>query len=395
MSEAAVRVQRRYDYVHQDVDRWGNVRVYFRRRVGDRKIRMLEKIGSAEFDRRHKELLKQSESGAFKPEPSTTPTPHTLRWLGVRWISSAQFKSRDPRTQHVTRQILEAMYVEPIAPKSTELFADWPLAHFGTKAVRILRDRKADFPEGANNRVRRLRAMFKWAMKPENEELGVSSNPALAVEFLMPKRAGGFPAWASTDIDKFEAHHPIGTRARLALALLCFTGARRSDVVQLGRQHVRETRDGPRLVWRQHKGRNKSPVTCDVPILPVLQAIIVATPTTGALTFLQTSQGRPFTANGFGAWFRDRCDEAGVHGLSAHGLRKAAAARSAQNGASTHTLMAIFGWLTIQQAERYTRTAERRHLATAGMHTLGTSGDQNIPTLDLQTPQVGKFVAKK
>jgi hypothetical protein len=317
VSEAAVRVERQYRYVHQDVDRWGNVRVFFRRRVGERKIRIREAIGTPEFDRRHEELLRQAEAGAFKPEPSTGPKPRTMRWLGVEWVGSAQFARLDPRTQHVTQLILDAMYVEPIAPSSTEIFGDWPLDHFGAKAVRILRDRKAAAPEGANNRVRRLRAMFKWAMKLENEDLGIKVNPALAVEFLTPKRAGGFPVWAPADIDKFEARHPIGTTPRLALALLCFTGARRSDVVQLGRQHVREGR----FVFRQHKGRNRTPVTIDIPVLPVLRSIIDATPTVGALTFLMNQKGRPFTANGFGGWFRDRCDEAGVYGGTSRFVR--------------------------------------------------------------------------
>jgi hypothetical protein len=56
----------------------------------------------------------------------------------------------------------------------------------------------------------------------------------------------------------------------------------------------------------------------EIPILPPLQKIIDATPT-GDLTFLVTGKGgRPFTAAGFGNWFRDRCDEAGLSHCSAH-----------------------------------------------------------------------------
>jgi integrase len=390
MSEATMIVKRRYRYVHQDVDRWGNVRTYFRRRAGERKVRILEAIGTEEFDRRYQEIVKQAAAGALKPEPSTAPKPHTFRWLGVKWISSAPFKQNDPRTQHVTRLILEGMYQEPIAPGSSEGFGDWPLQHFGAKACRILRDRKADAPEGANNRVRRLRALFRWATLPENEDLGIIANPARDTPFLKPRRAGGFPAWTSADIDKFEERHPIGTKARLALALLCFTGVRRSDAVQLGRQHTREGR----LVFRPHKGRNRGGVMIDIPILPVLQSVIEASPT-GDLTFLVTERGQPFTAPGFGNWFRDRCDEAGLKGLSAHGLRKAAAARAAENGATAHQLMAIFGWLTIAQAEHYTRNAERSRLATAGMETLGTDRAPKIPTLSAPKRVVGKSAAKK
>ena len=46
--------------------------------------------------------------------------------------------------------------------------------------------------------------------------------------------------------------------------------------------------------------------------------------TIGDLTFLVTEQGKPFTVNGIGNWFRDRCVEAEVPGR-AHGLRKAGA----------------------------------------------------------------------
>ena len=50
------------------------------------------------------------------------------------------------------------------------------------------------------------------------------------------------------------------------------------------------------------------------------------------LTFLLTDQGKPYTAAGFGNWFRDQCRAAGLSGCSAHGLRKAAARRLAEAG---------------------------------------------------------------
>ena len=83
----------------------------------------------------------------------------------------------------------------------------------------------------------------------------------------------------------------------------------------------------------------------------------------GASAFLVTEYGKPFTAAGFGNWFRNRCNEAGLPQCSAHGVRKASAARAAENGATTHQLMAMFGWLSMQEAERYTRAAERKRLA--------------------------------
>jgi integrase len=48
---------------------------------------------------------------------------------------------------------------------------------------------------------------------------------------------------------------------------------------------------------------------------------------------------------------------------SAHGLRKAAATRAAERGATVNELMSMFGWLDPKQAARYTRLANRKKLA--------------------------------
>jgi integrase len=67
----------------------------------------------------------------------------------------------------------------------------------------------------------------------------------------------------------------------------------------------------------------------------------------------------------------ESCDAAGILDKSAHGLRKAAATRAAENGATAHELMAIFGWVDIKEAEIYTRAADRKRLAARAMGKLG------------------------
>ena len=159
---------------------------------------------------------------------------------------------------------------------------------------------------------------------------------------------------------------------------MLFSGQRRSDIIRLGKQHAK---DGKRLTFTQHKGRNRKPKRLTLPILPVLQRIIDTTPS-GDLTFLVNDWGRPFTDAGFGNWFRDRCVEAGVPGR-AHGLRKAGATIAANNGATSRQLMAIFGWDTPKEPERYTRAADQKHLAEAAMHLLEASeqnGTESCPT---------------
>jgi integrase len=97
-----------------------------------------------------------------------------------------------------------------------------------------------------------------------------------------------------------------------------------------------------------------------------------------------TEQGRPFTANGFGNWLRDRCDEAGLPECSAHGLRKAIAAGLAEAGCSDEQIMAITGHTTAAQIRLYTQEAKQKVLAGAAMKALtraeaGTKSANSMP----------------
>ena len=130
-----------------------------------------------------------------------------------------------------------------------------------------------------------------------------------------------------SQISQFEAHYPIGSKARLAFALLLYTAQRRSDVVRMGRKHVR----GDVVDVRQQKTGKLMPI----PLHAELARIIAATLTAITPTFLMTAYGKPFTAAGFGGWFRERCDEAGLpKECTGHGLRKAACRRLAEAGCS-------------------------------------------------------------
>ncbi len=81
------------------------------------------------------------------------------------------------------------------------------------------------------------------------------------------------------------------------------------------------------------------------------------------MAFLVTAQGKPFTAAGFGNWFREVCDSIGLPQCSAHGLRKAAARRLAEAGATPHEIMAVTGHESLREVERYCREAGKQRLA--------------------------------
>jgi integrase len=209
-------------------------------------------------------------------------------------------------------------------------------------------------------------------------------------------KGDGFYTWTIPDVEQYLTYHRTqntkrSRKAILALGLLLFAGMRRQDMVALGKQHCRGTTadtlgDWIRYVPKKTQRLRRTP--SQKPLLPVLRAIIAeCSDVLGPLTFLVTEQGKPFTENGIGNWFRDRCDEAGLTMCTAHGLKKAGATIAAENGATTRQLMAMFDWDSPAMAEVYTRQAEQKRLAGEAMFliTLDRTENENCRTL----PAVG------
>jgi integrase len=337
----------RLKYVVEDTDRHGNVRIYFRK-PGLPKVRLHADPGTQAFLDEYRSALHceatAEPSGVFERRGNKG----TFKWLCEQYYAAAEYKRLGSRTQYVRRRILDGI---------SEQHGSKPFALLEPRHIRRMRDEKAETPEAANAIVKALRQVFGFAVEYEL----TTRNPARYIPYL---RSGsdGFHSWTMEEVAQFEAHHPVGSKARLALALLLYTGQRRSDVVRLGPQHIKEGW----LNFTQVKNSSRKPVTLSIPVLPELKAVIDETPT-GNLAFLVTTFGKPFTANGFGNWFRKQCDAAGLKRCSAHGLRKAGAALAAENGATERQLMAIFGWSTMKEAARYTRAARQKVLAASGM----------------------------
>lgn len=88
---------------------------------------------------------------------------------------------------------------------------------------------------------------------------------------------------------------------------------------------------------------------------------------------LVTEFNKPFTSSGLGNWFRKRCDETGLFHCSAHGLRKAAASRLADRGASEHQIMSMTGHTTSKEVTRYTKSACQKVLAKSAVGPCSTT----------------------
>jgi integrase len=258
------------------------------------------------------------------------------------------------------RSILRLICDEPVAPGSSRRIGDLPFADMTAKAVRMLRDRRADRPGTARNWVSELSTLFAWAIEAEH----ASTNPARDVPSTK-LTSEGHHTWTLEEIRQNEERHPVGTPARLAL--VAYTGQRRSDIVRLGRRHM--TGEG-HLRFTQAKNEDRNPVTVEIPILPELQRVIEATKTIGHATFMVSERGDKMSATNFTRKFRKWCDEAALPHCSAHGMRKAAACAAAEGGATEMQMMAIFGWRDPGMARIYTRRASRTKMATESMHLL-------------------------
>ena len=133
--------------------------------------------------------------------------------------------------------------------------------------------------------------------------------------------------WTEEEVERYYARWPLGTKERVWIDVLLFTGLRRGDAVRLGRQHVR---DGVATL-RTEKSQGEMIVS--IPILPILQRTLDAGPI-GDLAFICGKSGKPFSKESFGTAFKEACKAAGVFNRSAHGCRKIGATRAAENGAS-------------------------------------------------------------
>ncbi len=355
-----ITVRRRYRHVVEDRDRHGNVRVYLRQQ-GKPKIRLHADPGTAEFDIEYREAL----AAAAKQNPQRahlrTASPGSLRALCAAYYNSAEFKLMQPRSQRVRRLILE---------KLCDQDGDKPAGQLEPKHVRQIRDARSDKPEAANGIIKALRAVYSHGVEAEL----VHRNPAASIKYLR-KGGEGFHQWTEDQVAQFEAYHPIGSRPRLALALLVFTGQRRSDVVTLGRQHLK---DGW-LSFVQAKNRHRNPNRLSIPLRRELASIIASTSGVGAMTFLATDRGTPYTPESFGNVFRKWCRQAGLTNCAAHGLRKVAATRWAEAGATAHEIMSWLGHRSIKEVQRYTQGANQKRLAASALARLPS--EQNAHTM--------------
>lgn len=343
----------RFPHLHRERTRHG--KIMWRVRIGHGpRTTLTAKFGTPEFHEQYQAAL------AGKPIETTAAKPgkDSLGWL----IAQYRWSSAWAELSMATKRQRENIFKHVIATGGASALRD-----IDRKAIVDGRERRKDTPAQANNFLKAMRGLFKWALDAEH----VKADPTRDVHWLKV-RTEGFHVWTEDELARYEARWPIGTRERVAFDVLLYTGLRRGDAVTLGRQHIR---NGVFKIRTEKTGAD-----IEAPILPVLAATLAAGPT-GDLAFIAGERGRPMAKESFGTWFKGACKAAGVPG-SAHGLRKAGATRAASNGASTKQLEAIFGWEGGKMASLYTRSADRAKLAHGAMSML----ERERPPNDLFPP---------
>lgn len=327
-------------WVSEYRDRHGKLRYRFRRK-GFKNYSFKAAPGSEGF-RQEYDLCKQGISSEKIAVGTDRVQPGTFDDLISRYYRSPDFQDPGQRTQVVYRGVIERWRAKYGKAKVRDLQA----SHVAHMMAEMMPHRTA-----ANMLRKRLRALMQFAIR----EGMATNNPVLATKPYRVK-SEGFHTWTEEEIAQYEARHPLGTKARLALDLMLWTGQRPGDARLLGPGHVRTKR----LVLTQEK----TGTSISVPILAPLAESILATKS-GAMVFLLSEYGRPYSRKGFGNKFRQWCDEAGLPQCSAHGLRKSASRRFAEAGCSNQEIKSWTGHTSDSEVSRYTAAADRQLLSDA------------------------------
>lgn len=291
-------------------------------------------------------------------EPPPKASKGTLTWLIDQYRDSGAWQALSVATRRQRENIFESVLKTGGRDLASQVTA---------KTIKAGLERRKHTPSQARNFLDAMRGAFEWALAAEH----VSQDPTVGVKAPARPKTDGFVAWTEDHVAAYQARWPIGTKERVWLDVLLYTGLRRGDAVRFGRPHVRKR------VGRIRTEKSGETVTAIVPILPVLERTLKAGPV-GDLTFIVGESGRPLVKESFGNLFRDACKAAKVPG-SAHGVRKIAATTAANNGATVAQLKALFGWTDDAMPALYTKTADRERLAINAGHTLANAERTSIP----------------
>lgn len=304
-------------------------KLYYRfRRKGYTPYTFKETFGTKAFEREYAACLNREPMTAGKGRT----IPGSVSDAIQRYYADNSFKSLRETTKVVYRGVLENF-------RGT--FGNDPMLTFDAQRIADLMN-SLDHKPHAAARLRKLLARLmsiarRGKLVPYDFDPIKDTSPPKAPE-------GGYHRWTEDELEAFEKRHALGTKPRLAFALLLWAAQRSGDVRFMPRSFADKTR----IEMDQSKTAND----VSVPIVPELREALDAGPLGSAL-LLETRDGDPYTAKGFYNMFKKACVKAALPHCSAHGLRKSAARRCYLAGCSDEEGMQITGHKTLAEYRRY------------------------------------------
>jgi integrase len=258
-------------HLSREVTRHGRT-VWFVRLGHGPRIRLRAPYGSPEFAAEYQDAI----AGKLTTRPQTA-TVGTLAWLFERYRETSAWKDLSAATRKQRENIMVGVLKTGGAT---------PCSKITRAAIVAGRDRRAETPAQARNFLDAMRGLFRWAFDAGH----IGADPTQGVANPARPKNGGFPVWTDDDVARYEARWPVGTKERVWLAVLLFSGLRRGDAVKLGRQHVR---NGVATVRTEKTG-----AVVTLPILPALDEVVRAGPV-GELTFICGERRQSLTKESF------------------------------------------------------------------------------------------------
>lgn len=272
-----------------------------------------------------------------RPPEAVKPNSHTFAWAVDLYLSGSTEWSSYARNTQRSRLAILRRYVAAQG--------DRPLSSITQKSIEIALYQKGG--QAAVSEYKALRPVFEHMRRLHI----IERNPMSGMELTRPK-SKEFPTAGAQEIAAFMDFWKVGTVERLVFDLALYTGAARVDLVALGRHHM-----GNGLLTFK---RQKTGVTCNVPLTTELRRVIARTPHISP-SFILNTYGKPYEPESIGNMFRKAAVKVGMT-ARLHGLRKAFCVYWAEQQKTTHQIAAMAGHLTLGEVERYTRAVDRQQI---------------------------------
>jgi integrase len=206
-------------HLHRETSRHGKTVWYVRVGKGSR-FRLRAQFGTPDFDAEYQAAI----TGQPRPKKGATAAG-TLAWLIERYRETADWSTNSS----ATRKQRENIFRHVVASAGQQ-----PVTKITSETIVAGRDRRAHTPHQARHFLDAMRGLFRWAVKARHARY----DPTAGVENPPRKKGDGFIPWTEEHVARYQRRWPLGTKERVWLDVLLYSGLRRGDAVRYGRQHV-------------------------------------------------------------------------------------------------------------------------------------------------------------